>query len=148
MKSDLKIYTQADRQKIYDKAWQIRALITKYVHNPEVAVADDEEWEWTFDKIKTHYQLSNLETVYQKFMLDDIHQLGFMRTFVDLVRQGRIDLAWEFFDLAIPSTYDIRQNYNIPMYRTKKIMRETINNWLSTLEYWYEIKQLNEEFFK
>ena len=75
-------------------------------------------------------------------MLGDIYQLGFMRTFVDLVRQGRIDLAWEFFDFAIPSTYDIRQNYNIPIYRTKKIMRETINNWLSTLEYWDEIKQL------
>ena len=147
MKSDLKIYTQADRQKIYDKAWQIRALITKYVHNPEVAIADDEEWEWRFDKIKTHYQLSVLKTVYQKFMLNDIHQLGFMRIFVDLVSQGRIDLAWEFFDLAIPSDYDLRQDYNLPIYKTKKIMKETISNWITTLEYWDEIKQLNEEFF-
>jgi hypothetical protein len=137
------IYTKSDRQKIYDQAWQIRALITKYVHNPEVAIADDEEWEWRFDKIKTHYQLSVLKTVYQKFMLNDIHQLGFMRTFVDLVRQGRIDLAWEFFDLAIPSDYDLRQDYNLPIYKTKKIMKKTINNWLTTLEYWDEIKQLN-----
>tara|TARA_B100001079_G_C16186791_1_gene415391 strand:+ start:222 stop:482 length:261 start_codon:yes stop_codon:yes gene_type:complete len=66
-----------------------------------------------------------------------------MRTFVDLVRQGRIDLAWEFFDLAIPSDYDLRQDYNLPIYKTKKIMKKTINNWLTTLEYWDEIKQLN-----
>jgi len=46
------------------------------------------------------------------------------------------------------SLMQVTCNYNIPMYRTKKIMRETINNWLSTLEYWDEIKQLNEEFFK
>jgi len=122
-------------------------LITNYVFDPEDVVAADEEWEWRFNKIKTHYQLSILETVYQKFMLNDIYQLGFMRTFVDLVREGRIDLAWEFFDLAIPSTYDKRQEYNLPIYRTKKIMKETINNWLTSLEYWNEIKQLNEESF-
>ena len=70
-----------------------------------------------------------------------------MRTFVDLVRQGRIDLAWEFFDLAIPSAYNKRQDYNLPIYRTKKIMKETIANWLTNLEYWNEIEQLNEESF-
>ena len=147
MKSDLKVYTKDDMQKIYTQAEQINALITKYVFNPEVAVADDEEWEWRFDKIKTHYQLSVLETVYQKFMLGDIYQLGFMRTFISLVREGRIDLAWEFFDLAIPSAYDKHQEYNLPIYRNKKIMKETINNWLTSLEYWDEIEQLNEESF-
>jgi len=35
----------------------------------------------------------------------------------------------------------------LPIYKTKKIMKETISNWLTTLEYWDEIKQLNEEFF-
>ena len=147
MKIDLKIYTEDDIQEIYDLAQQINLLITNYVFDPEDVVTADEEWEWRFNKIKTHYQLSILETVYQKFMLNDIYQLGFMRTFVDLVREGRIDLAWEFFDLAIPSTYDKRQEYNLPIYRTKKIMKETINNWLTSLEYWNEIKQLNEESF-
>lgn len=124
MKSDLKVYTQAEMQKINNQAMQIHSLIIKYVFNPE---GDTTFWDGQ--------------------MYNDIYQLGFMGTFVDLVRQGRIDLAWEFFDLAIPSTYDIRQKYNIPMYKTKKIMRATINNWLTSLEYWDEIKQLNEEFF-
>ena len=147
MKIDLKIYIEEDIQEIYDLAQQINLLITNYVFEPEYTVAADEDWEWRFNKIKTHYQLSILETVYQKFMLNDIYQLGFMRIFVDLVREGRIDLAWEFFDLAIPSDYDLRQDYNLPIYKTKKIMKETINNWLTNLEYWDEIKQLNEEFF-
>jgi len=147
MKIDLKIYIEEDIQEIYDLAQQINLLITNYVFEPEETVAADEDWEWQFNKIKSHYQLSDLETVYQKFMLNDIYQLGFMRIFVDLVREGRIDLAWEFFDLAIPSDYDLRQDYNLPIYKTKKIMKETINNWLTTRQYWDEIKQLNEEFF-
>ena len=29
------------------------------------------------------------------FMLNDIYQLGFMQMIVNLVREGRIDLAWD-----------------------------------------------------
>ena len=78
-------------------------------------------------------------------MLMDIYQLGFMQMIINLVREGRIDLAWEFFDRAIPARYDSREEFNLPMYKTKKIMKETINNWLTNLEYWNEIYQLNQD---
>ena len=59
------------------------------------------------------------------------------------VSEGRIDLAWEFFERAIPASYDSREEYNLPIYKTKRIMKETINNWLTNLDYWAEIEQLN-----
>ena len=122
MKNSLKIYTQDDVEMIYTKAEKINSLILRFV----------------FEKDYERHVLQ---------IYNDIYQLGFMWTFVELVRQGRIDLAWEFYELGIPADYDERRLKNIPIYRTKKIMKETINNWLTSLEYWDEIKQLNEEFF-
>ena len=124
MKSELKVYNNNELQNIAIKAEKINALVTKYILNP------DNELE--------EYMLTS-----SGFMLNDIYQLGFMQMIVNLVREGRIDLAWEFFDRAIPASYDSREEYNLPIYKTKRIMKETISNWLTNLEYWAEIEQLN-----
>ena len=125
MKSELKVYNQDELQKINSKAKEINALVTKYILNPANELEE--------------YKLTS-----SGFMLMDIYQLGFMQMIINLVREGRIDLAWEFFDRAIPASYDSREEYNLPIYKTKKIMKETINNWLTNLEYWDEIYQLNQ----
>lgn len=126
MKIDLKIYTEDDIKEVYDLAKQINLLISKYIFNPGNESTD-------------HPRRHAI------FMMGDIHQLGFMSIFMSLVRNGKIDLAWEFFDLAIPSSYDLNQKFNNPIYKTKKMMRETISNWLTNRKYWDEIKQLNSE---
>ncbi len=125
MKNELKVYNQDELQKINSKAKEINALVTKYILNPDNEIEE--------------YKLTS-----PGFMLMDIYQLGFMQMIINLVREGRIDLAWEFFDRAIPARYDSREEFNLPMYKTKKIMKETINNWLTNLEYWNEIYQLNQ----
>ena len=125
MKSYLKVYNKDELQKIRSKAEKINALVTKYIQNPD-------------DELEEYMLTSSV------FMLNDIYQLGFMQVIINLVRDGHLDLAWEFFDRAIPASYDSRKEFNIPMYKTKKIMKETINNWLTDLEYWDEIYQLNQ----
>ena len=124
MKSELKVYNQDELQKINSKAKEINALVTKYILNPANELEE--------------YKLTS-----SGFMLMDIYQLGFMQMIINLVREGRIDLAWEFYDRAIPASYDSREEYNLPIYKNKRIMKETINNWLTNLDYWTEIEQLN-----
>jgi hypothetical protein len=143
MKDDLKIYTQADWLKIYNQALQINGLIIKYVFKPGEATVGQE---LSLSKIRQHFDIGESRVVYEHLMMHDVYQLGFMVTFVDLAREGRIDLAWKFFDIAIPNSYDLRSEYYQPIYKTKKIMKTTIQKWLRRFEYWDEIKQLNEAF--
>ena len=124
MKSELKVYNQDELQEINNKADQINALVTKYILNP-------------------NNEIEEFKRIHPGFLLGDIYQLGFMQMIINLVREGRIDLAWDFFDLAIPASYDSREEFNLPIYKTKRIMKETINNWLTNLDYWEEIEQLN-----
>ena len=126
MKSELKVYNQDEIQEINSKADQINALVTKYILNP-------------------NNEIEEFNRIHPRFLLGDIYQLGFMRTIIELVREGNIDLAWEFFDRAIPSNYDSREEYNLPMYKNKRVMKETIKNWLTNLDYWAEIEKLNKE---
>ena len=92
MKGELKVYNQDELQKINSKAKEINALVTKYILNPDNEIEE--------------YKLTS-----PGFMLMDIYQLGFMQMIINLVREGRIDLAWEFFDRAIPASYDSREVY-------------------------------------
>jgi hypothetical protein len=124
MKKELKDYNKNELEEINNKADQINAIFTKYILNE-------------------NNELEEFKRVRPGFLLGDIYQLGFMRTIIELVREGRIDLAWEFYDRAIPASYDSREEYNLPIYKNKRIMKETINNWLTNLDYWTEIEQLN-----
>ena len=56
----------------------------------------------------------------------------------DAAKQGQIelkiqgDLAWQFFEQAIPNSYDLLSDgiAPLPMYATKSIIRETMKNWI------------------
>ena len=124
MRGELKVFSQDDLININSKAKIINTRVKKIIFNPD-------------NELKA-FELNN-----PGFMLNEIYQLGFMRTIVELVREGRIDLAWDFFDLAIPYEYDSRQDFNLPMYKNKKIMKQAINDWLTTLEHWDLLKELN-----
>jgi hypothetical protein len=124
MRGELKVFSQDDLININSKAKIINTRVKKFIFNPD-------------NELKA-FELNN-----PGFMLNEIYQLGFMRTIVELVREGRIDLAWDFFDLAIPYEYDSREDFNLPMYKNKKIMKQAINDWLTTLEHWDLLKELN-----
>ena len=54
----------------------------------------------------------------------------FFWRFTDFIYQGQEDLAWQFFERAIPDSYDILSGYADSMYATKSIMRETMKKWI------------------
>jgi hypothetical protein len=53
----------------------------------------------------------------------------FFGHFTYFVYEGQEDLAWQFFERAIPDSYDMLSGY-AGMYATKSTMRETIKNWI------------------
>jgi hypothetical protein len=54
----------------------------------------------------------------------------FFWRFTDFVYEGQEDLAWQFFERAIPDSYDMLSGDAVSMYATKSIMRETMKNWI------------------
>jgi hypothetical protein len=54
----------------------------------------------------------------------------FFGRFINFVYQGQEDLAWQFFERAIPNSYDMLSGYADSMYATKSVMRETMKNWI------------------
>jgi len=54
----------------------------------------------------------------------------FFWRFTDFVYQGQEELAWQFFERAIPDSYDILSGDTASMYTTKNTMRETMKNWI------------------
>ena len=54
----------------------------------------------------------------------------FFWRFTDFIYQGQEDLAWQFFERAIPDSYDMLSGYADSMYATKSIMRETMKKWI------------------
>ncbi len=108
IKANLKVYSESELNDIDEEALQIRDLIDSR----------------TYDK----WEMMNLLFSGRSDPLSG----KFFRRFTDFIYQGQEDLAWQFFERAIPDSYDILPEDIAPisMYATKSIMRETMRNWI------------------
>jgi hypothetical protein len=105
-KANLKVYSETELEGIDEEALQIRALIDAQT---------DSKWD-----------IMNLLFSGRS---DPLSGKFFWR-FTDFVYQGQEDLAWQFFERAIPDSYDMLSGYADSMYANKSIMRETMKNWI------------------
>ena len=107
IKANLKVYSESELADIDKEALQIRALIDSQ----------------TYDK----WEMMNLLFSGRS----DIPLSGkFFWRFTDFVYEGQEDLAWQFFERAIPDSYDMLSGDTVSMYATKSTMRETMRNWI------------------
>ena len=109
IKSNLKVYSETELNDINEEALQIRALIDAQT---------DSKWDMVnlLFKGRGNVPLSG----------------AFFRYFTNFVYEGQEDLAWQFFEQAIPNSYDLLSDgiAPLPMYATKSIIRETMKNWI------------------
>jgi len=109
IKANLKVYSEIELTDIDKDALKIRALIEAQTVN---------KWEMTnlLFSGRSDVPLSG------KFFL----------RFSDFVYEGQEALAWQFFERAIPDSYDLLPEDIAPasIYATKSIMRETMRNWI------------------
>jgi len=107
IKANLKVYSESELNDIDEEALQIRALIDSQ----------------TYDK----WDMVNLLFSGRS----DVPLSGkFFWRFTDFVYEGQEDLAWQFFERAIPDSYDMLSGDTVSMYATKSTMRETMKNWI------------------
>ena len=103
IKANLKVYSETELDYIDEEALQIRAIIDAQTDN------------------KTDNK-------------SDINKLlfsgNFFWRFADFVYEGQEDLAWQFFERAIPDSYDMLSGYADSMYATKSTLKETMKNWI------------------
>ena len=107
IKANLKVYSETELADIDKEALQIRALIDAQTYN---------KWD-----------MANLLFSGRS----DVPLSGkFFWRFTDFVYEGQEDLAWRFFERAIPDSYDMLSGTTVSMYTTKNIMRETMKIWI------------------
>jgi hypothetical protein len=109
IKVNLKVYSETELDDIDEVALQIRALIDAQTYG---------KWDIVNLLFKGR---------------SDLPLSGkFFSRFTDFVYEGQEDLAWQFFEQAIPDSYDVLPDgiAPVPLYTTKSIMRETMKNWI------------------
>ena len=107
IKANLKVYSESELADIDKEALQIRALIDNQTYG---------KWD-----------MMNLLFSGRS----DVPLSGkFFWRFTDFVYEGQEDLAWQFFERAIPDSYDMLSGDTVSMYATKSTMRETMRNWI------------------
>ena len=107
IKANLKVYSESELADIDEEALQIRALIDNQTYG---------KWD-----------MMNLLFSGRS----DVPLSGkFFWRFTDFVYEGQEDLAWQFFERAIPDSYDMLSGDTVSMYATKSTMRETMRNWI------------------
>ena len=118
IKSNLKVYSETELEGINEEALQIRALIDAQTNS---------KWDIVNLLFKGR---------------SDVPLSGkFFWRFTDFVYQGQEDLAWQFFERAIPDSYDILSGDTASIYKTKSTMRETMKNWI---EEYFPLGVVNE----
>ena len=106
IKSNFKVYSETELEGIDEEALKIRALIDAQTNS---------KWD--------------IVNLLFSGRSDQLSGKFFWR-FTDFVYQGQEDLAWQFFEQAIPDSYDMLSGYADSMYATKSVMRETMKNWI------------------
>jgi hypothetical protein len=106
IKANLKVYSESELNDIDEEALKIRALIDAQTNS---------KWD--------------IVNLLFSGRSDPLSGKFFWR-FTDFVYQGQEDLAWQFFERAIPDSYDMLSGHADSMYATKSIMRETMKNWI------------------
>jgi len=109
IKANLKVYTEIELFDINEEALKIRALIEAQTVN---------KWEM----VNLLFSGRSDVPISGKF---------FWR-FTDFVYEDQETLAWQFFEQAIPDSYDTlsEEIAPVPLYATKSIMRDTMKNWI------------------
>jgi hypothetical protein len=110
IKDNLKIYSDSELDDIDEEAQQIRAFIDA--------------------QTATKWGVVNLLFSGRS----DLPLSGkFFWRFSDFVYEGQEQLAWQFFERAMPESYDMLIEDLVPesMYATKSVMRETMKNWIN-----------------
>jgi hypothetical protein len=108
IKANLKIYSESELANITEEALQIRTLIDGQTDN-----------KWNTVNLLFSGKTDSLSG-------------RFFSNFTNFVYEGQENLAWQFFEQAIPDSYDILPEGIAPvsMYATKSIMKETMKNWI------------------
>ena len=106
IKSNFKVYSETELEGIDEEALQIRALIESQINS---------KW----DIVNLLFSGRSDVPLSGKFF---VH-------FTNFVYEGQEDLAWQFFERAIPGSYDMLSGY-AGIYASKSIMRETMKNWI------------------
>ena len=108
IKANLKVYSESELANIAEEALQIRTLIDGQTDN-----------KWNMVNLLFSGKRDSLSG-------------RFFSNFTDFVYEGQENLAWQFFEQAIPDSYDMLPEGTAPvnMYATKSIMKETMKNWI------------------
>lgn len=107
IKSNFKVYSKTELEGIDEEALKIRALIDAQTNSKS-------------DIVNFLFSGGGSDPLSGKFF----------GRFINFVYQGQEDLAWQFFERAIPNSYDMLTGYADSMYATKSVMRETMKNWI------------------
>ena len=107
IKKNLKVYSGTELNNIDEEALLIRALIDAQTNS---------KW----DIVNLLFSGRSSVPLSGKFF---VH-------FTNFIYEGQEDLAWQFFERAIPDSYDMLSGYADSMYATKSMMRETMKNWI------------------
>jgi hypothetical protein len=107
IKSNFKVYSETELEGIDEEALKIRALIDAQTNSKS-------------DIVNFLFSGGGSDPLSGKFF----------GRFINFVYQGQEDLAWQFFERAIPNSYDMLSGYADSMYATKSVMRETMKNWI------------------
>ena len=71
------------------------------------------------------------QNIYDPTPIDQIKYKGFYYYFASLVHEGRVNMAWDFFETSIPDSYDFVSACHDPLFGTKSIIKSALRQWVN-----------------